>query len=213
MSTALGVVPTMGRQRLSGLHIAGEPLFVHAARTLANLPCTRTLLVAQEGTHDAVARALTQAQLPDVEVVEDSGIEHHVRALGSNGVAVVHDPLCPLTSVAWVRELVDRTLPGVVLVAVLPVVDTLKTTKDRVVTGTVDRAGLHVASSPIVLAAHALVEAIPFLADPATLVARLRSRHDIELVAAPGLTRRVDDPSGIELLAALEALTHGVREG
>jgi 2-C-methyl-D-erythritol 4-phosphate cytidylyltransferase len=213
LSTALGVVPTVGRERLSRLHIAGEPLFVHAARTLARLPCIRTLLVAQEGTHDAVARALTQAQLPDVEVVEDSGIEPHVRALSSVDVAVVHDPLCPLTSVAWVRELVDRAVPGVVLVAVLPVVDTLKATKDGVVTGTVDRAGLQVASSPIVLAAHALVEAIPFLADPVTLVTRLRSRHDIELVAAPDQTRRVEDPSGVQLLAALEALTHGVREG
>ncbi|MEP6527524.1 MAG: 2-C-methyl-D-erythritol 4-phosphate cytidylyltransferase [Nocardioidaceae bacterium] len=213
MFAVLGVVPTMGRERLSGLDLAGEPLFVCATRTLVDLPCTRTLLVAKGGRRAMAAAALVHAHLPEVEVVDNSGVETHVRALGGDAVVVVHDPLCPLTPVAWVRDLVHRARQGAVMVAVLPVVDTLKTTREGVVTGTVDRTALHVVSSPIVFPARALVDAIPALGDPTALVDRLRSRHDVELVAAPGLARRVDDQSGIELLAAVEASSYGMPEG
>lgn len=200
MYAVLGVVPTVGRERLSGLNLAGQPLFVRAARTLVELPCTRTLVVAASGRRATAADALVQ-ELPEVEVVDISGVQTHARALGDDAVVVVHDPLCPLTPVAWIRDLVDRALLGAVVVPVLPVVDTLKTTREGVVTGTFDRSGLHVMSSPIVFPAHALVDAIPTLGDPAALVARLRSRHDIELVESPRLGQRVDDESGIELLA------------
>ena len=213
MFAVLGVVPTMGREQLSGLNLIGEPLFVHAARTLVDLPCTRTLLVAEGGRRATVAAALANAHLPEVEVVDNSGVETHARALDRDAVVVVHDPLCPLTPRAWVRDLLDRAREGAVMVAVLPVVDTLKTTREGIVTGTVDRTGLHVVSSPIVFPARALVDAISALGDPAALVDRLRSRHDIELVAAPGLARRVDDQSGIELLAAVEASSHAMPEG
>jgi len=213
MYAVLGVVPTVGRERVSGLNLAGEPLFVRAARTLVHLPCTRTLLVADRGRGATATAALVHAHLPDVEVVDKSGVQTHARALGDDTVVVVHDPLCPLTPLAWVRDLLDRGREGAVMVAVLPVVDTLKTTREGVVTGTVDRPGLHVVSSPIVFPAQALVDAIPALGDPAALVDRLRSRHDIELVAAPGLARRVDDQSGIELLAAVGASSHGMPEG
>jgi 2-C-methyl-D-erythritol 4-phosphate cytidylyltransferase len=204
MYAVLGVVPTLGRERLSGLNLAGEPLFVRAARRLVDLPCTHTLLVAESGRRAAALDALVR-ELPQVEVVDISGVQTHARALGDDAVVVVHDPLCPLTPVAWIRDLVDRALAGGVVVAVRPVVDTLKTTRAGVVTGTVDRSGLHVVSSPIVFPGRALVDAIPTLADPVALVARLRSRHDLELVESPSLGQRVDDASGIELLAALDA--------
>jgi 2-C-methyl-D-erythritol 4-phosphate cytidylyltransferase len=213
MFAVLGVVSTMGREQLSGLNITGEPLFVRAARTLVDLPCTRTLLVAEGRRRATAVAALAHAHLQKVEVVDDSDVEIHARALGGDAVVVVHDPLCPLTPLAWVRDLAHRARPGAVMVAVLPVVDTLKTTREGIVTGTVDRTGLHVVSSPIVFPAEALVDAIPALGDPAALVHRLRCRHDIELVAAPGLARRVDDRSGIELLAAVEASARGMPPG
>jgi 2-C-methyl-D-erythritol 4-phosphate cytidylyltransferase len=213
MFAVLGVVPTMGREQLSGLTLTGEPLFVRAARTLVDLPCTRTLLVAEGRGRATAVAALAHAHMQEVEVVDDSDVETHARALGGDAVVVVHDPLCPLTPVAWVRDLLDRGREGAVMVAVLPVVDTLKTTREGVVTGTVDRTGLHVVSSPIVFPAQALVDAIPALGNPAALVDRLRSRHDIELVAAPDLARRMDDQSGIELLAAVEASSRGVPHG
>jgi 2-C-methyl-D-erythritol 4-phosphate cytidylyltransferase len=85
------------------------------------------------------------------------------------------------------------------------VVDTLKSTQGGIVTGTVDRTELQVLSSPIVAPVAALVddpEVIPLLADPVALVERLRARYDVELVEAPSAAQRVDDPAGVELLAA-----------
>ena len=215
MPAVLGVVPMVGRERLSGLLLAGEPLFVHAARTLASLPCMHTLLIAEDGWRDAASASLALARLPDVEVVGSSGVENYARALGGDDVVVVHDPLCPLTPLAWVRSLVDRAGSGEILVAVLPVVDTLKTTREGVVTGTVDRTGLHVVSSPTVFPARLLIEEpelTGFLGAPAALVNRLRAQHDVDLVPAPGVTRRADDSSAVEVLAAVEALADGVRE-
>jgi 2-C-methyl-D-erythritol 4-phosphate cytidylyltransferase len=198
MTAVLGVVPTVGRSQFCGLKLAGEPLFVHACRTLAGIPGVRTSLVASDGA----APRLTG--LSDVEVVGLGDVERRLRFVG-DGIVVVHDPLCPLTPAGWVRSMLERAESGGVLVAVRPVVDTLKSTRDEIVTGTVDRTELQVLSSPIVAPVAMLVddpEVIPLLADPVALVERLRARYDVELVEAPSAAQRVDDPAGVELLAA-----------
>jgi 2-C-methyl-D-erythritol 4-phosphate cytidylyltransferase len=209
VTSAVGVVPTVGRALLSGLNLCGEPLFVHAARRLAGIPEMRTFLVADDSARDAASAALARAQVAAVEVVGLLGIQLHLRALAGDGVVVVHDPLCPLTPAAWVSSLLDRSRPGLVVAAVQPVVDTLKTTRAGVVTGTLDRAGLHILSSPTMVPAGAMIDEpglIELLADPVALVELLLVRYDVELVEAPSMARRVHDQAGVELLA--ETLAH-----
>jgi hypothetical protein len=209
VTTALGVVPTVGRSVLSGLTLAGEPLFVHASRTLASLPGMRTLLVAEDGRCDEASAALAVAHLADVDVVGMSDVEVRLQVLAGEDVVVVHDPLCPMTPATWVRTLLDRFRPGLALAAVLPVVDTLKTTSDGVVTGTLDRMGLKILSSPTMFPARTLIDEpglSALLADPVALLELLRGRYGVELVEAPSTARRVDDEAGVELLAA--ALGH-----
>jgi 2-C-methyl-D-erythritol 4-phosphate cytidylyltransferase len=119
---------------------------------------------------------------------------------------VLHDPLCPMTP-AWflagcVEQAVDR---DAVVVGVRPVTDTVKTTDGGFVGDTVDRSGLVVVASPIVLPAPvvAAVDGLP-TTDFAALVDWLRERFAVELVEAPADARRV---SSQEELAVLEALT------
>jgi 2-C-methyl-D-erythritol 4-phosphate cytidylyltransferase len=205
LNTAVGVVPTVGRSSLSGLDLAGDPLFVHAARTLAGIPGVPTLLVADDRGLDAASTALALADIGGVEVVGSLGVEVHLRALAGDGVVLVHDPLCPLTPANWIRSLLDQARPGLVLAAVQQVVDTLKTTRGGVVTGTLDRTGLHILSSPIMVPAGALIDdpqLITLLADPVALVELLYTRYDVELVEAPSMARRVHDQAEVELLAA-----------
>jgi 2-C-methyl-D-erythritol 4-phosphate cytidylyltransferase len=205
MSAVLGLVLTVGRSQLSGLEFAGEPLFVHACRVLAGISDMRTVLVTDRSREEAKAAWL--GDLPGVEISELEDVEFYLRTLVGDGVVLLHDPLCPLTPASWVRSLLDQAAEsGAVLVAVRPVVDTLKTSRDCIITGTIDRAGLQILSSPMVFPAAALIaepELIPLLADPVGLVERLRVRYDVKLVDAPSTAQRVEDPAGLELLAAV----------
>ena len=119
---------------------------------------------------------------------------------------VVHDPLCPLTPVVFLRQAVQKALEDdVVVVGVHPVTDTIKDVDDGVVGGTVDREGLWTVTSPVVLPASvtAALDEWPDADDLAALAVRLRERFPVEFLPAPPLGRRVDDESSLALLEAL----------
>lgn len=119
---------------------------------------------------------------------------------------VLHDPLCPMTPAAFIAACAVRAATeDVVVVAVRPVTDTVKTVTDGVVGETVDREELRAIASPVVLSAS-VVAALPSLptSDLEQLVPLLREHFPVELVPAPAQARRVSD---LDEVAVLEALT------
>lgn len=129
---------------------------------------------------------------------------------------VLHDPLCPMTPPAFLAACADgAAVEDRILVGVRPVTDTVKEVGPGaggdVLGATVDRDGLVMVCSPVVLPA-AVVADLPgdgtdlSSTDFATLVARLRERYGddrIALVEAPPEARRVGSDDDIAVLQAL----------
>ena len=93
---------------------------------------------------------------------------------------------------------------GTVVVAVRDVTDTVKVLEGDRLGDTVDRAGLAVVCSPVVLPAAVVAELSgPPGPDFAALVEALEARFPVERVPAPAEARRVSSEDDLALLAAL----------
>jgi 2-C-methyl-D-erythritol 4-phosphate cytidylyltransferase len=125
----------------------------------------------------------------------------------SGRAVVLHDPLCPLTPVPFLRFAIESSAADdVVVVGVRPVTDTIKAVADNVVGETVDRESLWTVTSPIVLppAVVATLPAWPDTDDFAALAASLRTRFPVSFLEAPSIGRRVEDESAVRLLEAFQ---------
>lgn len=173
---ALGEVPTAGRGGLPFALLHGEALVTIASWALGDA---------------------------GVDLLDFTATWPQVREVGQP--LVLHDPLCPLTPVGFLREAVRRCrVEDAVVVGVRPVTDTIKTVAGDVVGETVDRDSLHTVCSPVVLPASvvAALEDWPDLDDFAALVTTLRERFPVMFLEAPALGRRVEDESAVALLTA-----------
>lgn len=176
---AMGQVPTTGRGSMPFATLDGEPLVVLASFALED----------------------AGAELVDFNL-ELAEVHDRQRPL------VLHDPLCPLTPIAFLREAVALAVSeDVVVVGGQPVTDTIKTTRDGVVGETVDREGLWTLTSPVVLPASVVagLDGWPEADDFPGLVSTLRERYEVRFLEAPALGRRVEDESALALLEALAA--------
>ncbi len=178
-ATPMGQVPTTGRGSMPFATLDGEPLVALASFALED----------------------SGVELVDFNVDLTDLRDRH-RPL------VLHDPLCPLTPIAFLREAVHVAVTeDVVVVGVLPVTDTIKSVRAGVVGETVDREGLWTVTSPVVLpdSVVAQLDGWPDADDPPALVARLRERFEVRFLEAPALGRRVEDESSLALLEAFAA--------
>ncbi len=121
---------------------------------------------------------------------------------------VLHDSLCPMTPPEFVAECVRRAVAAdVVVAAVRPVTDTVKTTHDGLLGRTLDRDALVRVVSPVVVPAGRFPADEAHLADPSTDLARLvdalRDGGPVELVEAPAEAMRVSGQADLRLLEAL----------
>jgi hypothetical protein len=176
---AVGQILTDGRGSLPFALLRGEPL---------------------------VAVAAWAAAEAGIDLLDFNADWEDVRAL--DRPLVLHDPLCPLTPVAFLRQAVATALSEeVVVVGVHSVTDTVKRVDAGVVGETVDREALWSVTSPVVLPASVVsaLEAWPHADDLTALVGRLRSTWQVRFLEAPVLGRRVEDASSLRLLEALAA--------
>lgn len=172
---AVGLVPTLGRGDLPLALLHGESLVSLATSALTE-----------------AGVALRQSDVTWT-AVRDSAM-----------TVVLHDPLCPLTPAAFIRDAIGVAAGGAVAVGVRPVTDTIKTVAGDVVGETVDRDYLWTVTSPVVLP-PTVVSALadePDLTDFAALVTSLREEFEVVFVEAPSLGRRVEDVSALLLLEA-----------
>lgn len=125
---------------------------------------------------------------------------------------VLHDPLCPMTPPAFLASCADRAaVEDRVVVGVRPVTDTVKVVAGGVLGATVDRDGLVMVCSPVVLPPSVVADLLGDEEDlPSTdfvaLVALVRERYGddrVLLVEAPPEARRVASDDDIALLQAL----------
>ncbi len=166
LPTPMGQVPTTGRGSMPFAMLDGEPLVALASFALED----------------------AGAELVDFNV-ELADVRDQHRPL------VLHDPLCPLTPVEFLREAVATAVTDdVVVVGVQPVTDTIKSVHAGVVGETVDREGLWAVTSPVVLPADVVAELDdwPDADDFPRLVERLRERFEVRFLEAPaaGTPRR-----------------------
>ncbi len=119
---------------------------------------------------------------------------------------VLHDSLCPMTPATFIAECLRRALADdAVVVATRPVTDTVKVVTHSVVGDTVDRDGLVMIASPVVLPPSVVATMTEQPSnDLSVLVAELARTHQVLLVAAPAQAGRV---SSTEDVLVLEALT------
>jgi 2-C-methyl-D-erythritol 4-phosphate cytidylyltransferase len=173
----VGVIPTDGRASLPFVLLHGESLVAVAAWALGE----------------------TGAQLLDFNTSWPA-----VQA--REALLVVHDPLCPATPVAFLREAIETAAAThSVVVGVRPVTDTVKAMAGDLVGATVDREDLVAVASPLVLPAGvvASLEEWPSLDDLPALVSLLRGRFPVFFLEAPVLAGRVSDESDVRLLEAM----------
>ena len=144
--------------------------------------------------------ALGEAGVTPVDIgTEWAGIQ------ASGEPFVLHDALCPMTPPTFIAECLARAVAGgSVVVGVRPVTDTVKVLQDGRLGDTVDRSGLALVCSPVVLPAAvvAALDRAPDL-DFAALVEALAERFPVERVEAPAEARRVLSDDDVALLAAL----------
>lgn len=118
---------------------------------------------------------------------------------------VLHDALCAMTPAAFLADCVRMSEErSAVVVAVRPVTDTVKQVEEGYVGATIDRDGLVVVTSPIVLPAEvvASLDGLPSY-DFATLAGELAARFPVVTLEAPPEGRRVGSLDDVRLLEAL----------
>ena len=235
MTTAV-VVAAAGRgQRLGPgapkalRELAGEPLIVHAVRSLVAAPSVDLVLVAAPPEQVGAIRAMLADVLPDrVALVVVAGgssrVESVRRALevmpAEVEVVLVHDAARALVPAALVESVIAAVRAGATaVVPAIAVADTIKTVDEaRVVTATVDRSALWAAQTPqgfsrtVLMAAH---EAAVSRSDPADVTddAGLVERIGGRVVVVPGSDEafKVTGPLDLVLAAAILAARRGQR--
>jgi 2-C-methyl-D-erythritol 4-phosphate cytidylyltransferase len=207
----VGLVPLVGRQPDVRATFRERPLVVSAADALSAAGVGRVVVLASAEQLESAAEALRES--PAVELVVCPNGESHVRdSVSDDDIVIVHEPLCPLVPASVLRHAVARWETGTASVALLDVVDTVKATRDGVVTSTLDRSALRIVASPIVLSG-AVLQDLPDLTEalsrPASLVAAIAGRAALRIAAASPLSMRVEDASSLRVLDAFDALTTG----
>jgi len=169
-------LPPPGGDPLSGALFQGQPLVEHATRTLR-----------------AAGVVPLPAEVPWRDVV------------GRGGAVVVLDARCPLVPAAFVAHALTAARTATcAVVAVRPVTDTVKPVVDGWVGESLDRDGLALVASPVVLPAAVAARAgrDPRAVDLTSWVEELRRDGPVRLLEAPSVGRRVTDLSDLRLLAA-----------
>lgn len=136
-----------------------------------------------------------------VELIDQASTLEEVREAGR--ALVLHDPLCPLTPVRFLQEAIALSaVTGDVVAGYRPVTDTVKPLAAGLLGETVDRAGLRMITSPVVVPPRlvATLEEVP------SVFADLADRfagEQLRLLEAPALGGRVRDEEDLLVLEAL----------
>ncbi len=205
--TALvGVVPLEGRGDLPFALLHGLPLLAHVLRRLLDVPALSDVVVT--GSPDQHVRA--DRVMSDHRLVAPF-VEADAFWASVGGAVLLHDPLCPLVGADFVAQMCRRVDDEGSAAAFRPVTDTVKTVAEEQICGTLDRDGLAVVTSPVLVPASLVGGQVP-THEFGVLAQWLRERGPLSLVRAPSRGRRVGDELALQVLECLDEIERSVRE-
>lgn len=152
MSRSAAILPAAGTGSRVGaacnkllLELGGEPLLLHTLRAVAAAQLDQVVLVCRDDERPTMADLASRADLPVTfatgGATRQESVSHGLAALAPDiELVAVHDGARPLVSpLLFHAALASAALHGSGVVA-LPVVDTLKTVRDGLLAGDVDRS-------------------------------------------------------------------------
>ena len=214
--TVGAIVPAAGQGERLGAGIAkslvclgGEPLVVHACRTLVQAGVAAVVVAAPPTDVAGVAALVPGAQVVAGGATRVESVRLALEALPpAVDVVLVHDAARALTPLHLVQSVIDAVVNGAAaVVPVVAVADTIKEVDDRgVVSRTVDRSRLRGVQTPqgfrrdVLEAAHAAAAT-----DDATDDASLVEATGVTVVAVPGSAEafKVTTPFNLAVAEAL----------
>ena len=167
------------------LSIAGSPLLSHTLRAFSRSPRISEIVVVVRACEEDRVRALLPDGLPPVSIVpggdvrRDSAIAGVAAAAGR--IVLIHDGARPFPSMELIERVVDGVIQHEACIPVLPIVDTVRPTKDDgfLSDRLLDRSGLTRAQTPqgflTELIRQALALSPPNISDDASAVLALGS--------------------------------------
>jgi len=196
--------------------VAGKPLLVRTIESLLQSPFIDRLTVAVRPDEVALANG---------EIVDKLDLSENVQIIGGGeerqqtveklldcapadrDIVLIHDGARPLVSVKLIHEVLEAAAEWGAAIAAIPVVDTIKESKDggETVSSTVDRARLYRAQTPqafhrdIILSAHRRARKEEWdVTDDASLLEQMG--HDVRIVAGEERNIKITTLDDLELL-------------
>lgn len=202
MSSAVGVVLAAGQARRMGrdkmaLQIGGKTVLERSLAALERSGCFDHIIIVcrEEGLEEAAAAAQkilrTSYKLVTGGSERQFSVENALGAITQDGIVAVHDGARCFVSPEDIRACVEKARQTGAAALGIRTKDTIKTMKDGVITGTIDRDRLVNIQTPQVFSisllkeAHAQARAEGFIGtDECVLVERLG--HPVSFVEATG---------------------------
>jgi len=200
--------------------LAGRPMLAWSLRALEHAQTVGSVvIVAAPHTQETIKRLVTDEGFAKVAAIVAGGERRQDSVAAGlaalpEGIAIVaiHDAARPLTGADLFDRCVQAAAETGAAIAAIPVADTLKRVTERVITGTVDRAGLWAAQTPQAFRLEVLRRAIAAfpgetVADEARLceaagvavaivpasLANLKVTHPEDIAVADALLRARDE--------------------
>jgi len=159
------IIPAAGAGRRLGfgvpkalVEIGGKPLIIHTLQPFLAFEDVREVVVAVPPDEEKAFEALTGTYSPGdiIRIVRggrsrQDSVMNAFQALdaGKSDIVLVHDAARPLVTTATISDVINKARKFGAAVAVVPVTDTLKSSRGDVSTlTTVDRDGLYHAQTP-----------------------------------------------------------------
>ncbi|MBA2597777.1 MAG: 2-C-methyl-D-erythritol 4-phosphate cytidylyltransferase [Chloroflexia bacterium] len=201
--------------------LAGRPMLAWSLRALEHAQTVGSVvIVAAPHTQETIKRLVTGEGFAKVAAIVAGGERRQDSVAAGlaalpEGIAIVaiHDAARPLTGADLFDRCVQAAAETGAAIAAIPVADTLKRVTERVITGTVDRAGLWAAQTPQAFRLEVLRRAIAaFPGETVTDEARLCEAAGVAVAIVPAslANLKVTHPEDI---AVADALLRAREEG
>lgn len=160
---AAGSGSRLGRTEPKALvPLLGRPLLSWTLEALSGIPFAGTVIAAPPDRVEEVARIVGEGKVVPGGTTRSESVRLAFEAGGVAGdnVIVVHDAARPFVAAREVEAVIAAAEEVGAAIAAIPVPDTVKSVERGLVTGTLDRAKLWLASTPQAFRGHILARAL-----------------------------------------------------
>ncbi len=209
---AAGSSSRMGGLDKTGASVAGRPVLRWAIDAMRGAHSVRRIIVVASAERVASLQSLDWVREAGIRVMaggprRQDSVACGVRAADAS-VILVHDAARPLASAGLVDRVAEAAEEHGAAIPVLPVIDSLKSVSDGVVSGVADRGGLFRAQTPQGAHRDLLMAAIDAFADGPELFGdeqELLARGGVPVVTVPGEpgAMKITEPLDLDIIRAI----------